>query len=54
MNRLFHIELVKIRSNASFWVLTSLHIAIILLIVLSGKMFLRSISLNGESITNLN
>ena len=53
MNRLFQIELIKIRSNASFWVLTSLHIGIVLLVVLSGKVFLRSISLNGESISNL-
>jgi ABC-2 type transport system permease protein len=53
MNRLFNIELIKIKSNASFWVLTSLHIAIILLVVLSGKMFLKSFSLNGESISNL-
>ncbi|MBN2805023.1 MAG: ABC transporter permease [Prolixibacteraceae bacterium] len=53
MNRLFNIEWIKIRSNASFWVLTSLHIGILLLVILSGKVFLRSISLNGESITNL-
>jgi ABC-2 type transport system permease protein len=53
MNRLFRIELIKIRSNASFWVLTSLHVAIILLVVLSGKMFIKSISLDGQSISNL-
>ena len=53
MKRLFKIEMIKIRSNASFWVLTSLHIGIILLVVLSGKVFLKSISLNGESISNL-
>jgi ABC-2 type transport system permease protein len=53
MTRLFRIELIKIRTNAAFWVLASLHIGIILLVILSGKMFLRSISLNGESITNL-
>jgi ABC-2 type transport system permease protein len=53
MNRLFNIEWIKVRSNASFWVLTSLHIGILLLVMLSGKVFLRSISLNGESITNL-
>lgn len=53
MKRLFQIELIKIRSNASFWVLTSLHIGIILLVILSGKVFLKTISLNGESITNL-
>src|SRR4030042_4598908 len=50
MNRLFRIELIKIRSNASFWVLTSLHIGIILLVILSGKVFLSNLSLGGESI----
>jgi ABC-type transport system involved in multi-copper enzyme maturation permease subunit len=53
MNRLFRIELIKIKSNASFWVLTSLHIGIILLVILSGKVFLKSFSLNGESISNM-
>lgn len=53
MNRLFRIELIKIKSNASFWVLTSLHIGIILLVILSGKVFLHSLSINSESITNL-
>jgi ABC-type transport system involved in multi-copper enzyme maturation permease subunit len=53
MNRLFRIELIKIQSNASFWVLTSLHVGIVLLVILSGRLFLNSISLNGESITNL-
>jgi ABC-2 type transport system permease protein len=53
MTRLFRIELIKIRSNAAFWVLTSLHIGIILLVVLSGHIFLKTISVNGESISNL-
>ena len=53
MNRLFRIELIKIKSNASFWVLTSLHIGIILLVVLSGKMFLNSLSIDGKSISNM-
>jgi ABC-type transport system involved in multi-copper enzyme maturation permease subunit len=53
MSRLFHIELIKIRANAAFWVLTCLHIGIILLVVLSGHAFLKTISVNGESITNL-
>jgi ABC-2 type transport system permease protein len=53
MKRLFRIELIKISSNASFWVLTSLHIGIILLIVLSGQFFLKTISIDGKSITNL-
>lgn len=53
MNRLIRIELIKIRSNASFWILASLHIGIILLVVLSGKVFLNSLSINGESIGSL-
>lgn len=52
MNRLFRIELLKIRSNASFWVLLSLHIAIILLLVLSGKLFLRSLNIDGDFMKN--
>jgi ABC-2 type transport system permease protein len=47
MNRLFKIEVLKIRSNASFWILTSLHIGIILLVILSGKVFLKSISMGN-------
>jgi len=53
MNRLITIELIKIRSNASFWVLASLHVGIILLVVLSGKVFLGSLSINGESISKM-
>ncbi len=53
MKRLFRIELIKIRSSASFWVLTSLHIGIILLVVLSGQFFLKTISFDGKSITNM-
>jgi ABC-2 type transport system permease protein len=53
MNRLFKIELIKIRSNASFWVLTSLHVAIVILVVLSGKIFLHNLSFNGGSLANL-
>jgi ABC-type transport system involved in multi-copper enzyme maturation permease subunit len=53
MNRLFKIELLKIRSNASFWVLATLHMAIILMIVLSAKVFLKTISVDGQAITNL-
>jgi ABC-type transport system involved in multi-copper enzyme maturation permease subunit len=53
MNRIFKIELIKIRSNASFWVLASLHIGIIMLVVLSGKVFLKTLNIDGQSITNL-
>lgn len=53
MKRLIHIEFLKIKSNASFWILVSLHIGIILLVVLSGKVFLHSLSINGENISNM-
>ncbi len=53
MKRLLRIELIKIKSNASFWVLTTLHVGIVLLVILSGKVFLKTISLNGESISKL-
>jgi ABC-2 type transport system permease protein len=53
MNRLFKIELIKLRSNASFWVLTSLHVAIVLLVVLSGKIFLNSLSFGDHHIEGL-
>jgi len=53
MKRLINIELIKIKSNASFWILISLHVAIILMVVLSGKVFLKSLSINGENIGNL-
>jgi len=53
MSRLFKIEWIKIRSNATFWVLAALHIGIVLLVVLSGKLFIRSLSINGETFKNL-
>jgi ABC-type transport system involved in multi-copper enzyme maturation permease subunit len=53
MNRLVKIELLKIKSNASFWVLAGLHIGIILLVVLSGKLFLKTLTINGGNISNL-
>ncbi len=53
MKRLISIELIKIKSNASFWILVSLHVGIILLVVLSGKVFLKSLSINGENISNM-
>ncbi len=53
MSRLIKIEWLKIRSNATFWVLVGLHIGIVLLIVLSGKMFLGSFSFNGNSLKDL-
>jgi hypothetical protein len=44
MKRIIRIEFLKIKSNASFWVLMTLHIAIILLVLLSGKLFIGSIT----------
>lgn len=53
MKRLVKIELLKVRSNATFWVLAGLHMGILLLVLLSGKIVLRTISLDGENISNL-
>lgn len=53
MRRLIQIEWIKIRSNATFWVLVSLHVAIILLIVLSGRVFLKNLDINGNSLKSL-
>jgi ABC-2 type transport system permease protein len=50
MSRLIKLEWLKIRSNATFWVLVGLHIGIVLLIVLSGKLFLGSLSVNGNNL----
>jgi len=53
MKRLLRIEGIKIRTNATFWVLTGLHIGIILLVVLSGKVFLHSIVVKGEGLGDI-
>jgi|WetSurMetagenome_2_1015567.scaffolds.fasta_scaffold106925_2 ABC-2 type transport system permease protein len=53
MNRLVKLEWLKIRSNATFWVLAGLHVGIVLLIVLSGNVFIRNISFNGDTLKNL-
>jgi len=53
MSRLIKLEWLKIRLNATFWVLVGLHIGIVLLIVLSGKIFLGSLSFNGDSLKDL-
>jgi ABC-type transport system involved in multi-copper enzyme maturation permease subunit len=53
MNRLLKLEWIKIRSNATFWVLAGLHIGIVLLVVLSGKAFIRSLSVNGNTLKDL-
>ncbi len=53
MKRIIRIEFLKIRSNASFWVLTTLHIAIILMVILSGKLFLNSLVNQNHMISQL-
>ncbi len=53
MRRLIQIEWIKIRSNATFWVLASLHVAIILLILLSDKIFLNNFTINGDSLKGI-
>jgi len=53
MRRLIQIEWIKIRSNATFWVLSSLHVAIILLILLSDKIFLNNFTINGDSLKGI-
>jgi ABC-2 type transport system permease protein len=50
MSRLIKLEWLKIRSNATFWVLVGLHVGIVLLIVLSGKIFIGSLSFNGNNL----
>jgi ABC-2 type transport system permease protein len=52
MSRLIKLEWLKIRSNATFWVLVGLHIGIVLLIVLSGRVFLGSLSIDGNNLKN--
>jgi len=37
MNRLVKLELLKIRSNATFWVLVGLHVGIVLLVGLAVR-----------------
>jgi ABC-2 type transport system permease protein len=53
MKRLIKLEWLKLRSNATFWVLEGLHIGIVLLVSLSGKIFIGSLSINGDSLKNL-
>jgi len=53
MNRLVKLEWLKIRSNATFWVLVGLHVGIVLLVVLSGNIFISSLSIDGNSLKNL-
>jgi ABC-2 type transport system permease protein len=53
MKRLIRLEWLKIRANATFWVLISLHAGILLLVVLSGKFFAGSLSVNGTDLKDI-
>ncbi len=53
MSRLIKLEWLKIRSNATFWVLVGLHIGIVLLITLSGKIFLGTLTIDGNNLKDL-
>jgi ABC-2 type transport system permease protein len=53
MIHLAKIEWIKIKSNTTFWVLVGLHIGIILLVILSGKLLLTKLKINGGDISNL-
>ncbi len=53
MSRLIKLEWLKIRSNATFWVLVGLHIGIVLLIILSGKVFLGTLTIDGNNLKDL-
>jgi len=53
MRGLVKIEWLKIRTNATFWVLVGLHVGIVLLVVLSGKIFISTLTINGESLKGI-
>jgi ABC-2 type transport system permease protein len=53
MKRIIRIELLKIRSNSTFWVLTAIYFLILLTIFFSGKFFLNFLARQEESISNI-
>jgi ABC-type transport system involved in multi-copper enzyme maturation permease subunit len=53
MRGLIKIEWLKVRTNATFWVLAGLHVGIVLLVVLSGKIFIRTLSINGQTLKEM-
>ena len=53
MKRIVRIELLKIKSYSTFWVLTSLYFLILVTIFFSGKFFLDFLASKGESLGNI-
>ena len=53
MKRIVRIELLKIRSYGTFWILTSLYFLILLAIFFSGKFFLDFLARKGEPLGNI-
>jgi ABC-2 type transport system permease protein len=53
MKRIIRVELLKIRSNATFWVLGAIYFLILLTIFFSGKFFLNFLARQEESISNV-
>ncbi len=53
MKRIIRIELLKIRSNGTFWTLTGIYFLILLTIFFSGKFFLDFLAKQEESISNI-
>ncbi len=53
MYRLLQIELNKIRTYKTFWILTGLYLIILLGIFLSGKLFIDFLASKGEQISNV-
>ena len=53
MKRIVRIELLKIKSYSTFWVLTSLYFLILVTIFFSGKFFLDFLAGKGESLGNI-
>jgi len=52
MKRIVRIELLKIKSYSTFWVLTALYFLILITIFFSGKFFLDFLAKKGENLGN--
>ena len=53
MKRIIRVELLKIRSNGTFWTLICIYFLILLTIFFSGKFFLNFLGKQEESISNI-
>jgi ABC-2 type transport system permease protein len=53
MNGIIRIELQKLRSHITFWVLTILYLVILILVFFSGKLLLDFLASKGEMINNI-